>query len=121
MALALSKAQIAPSHVDYINAHATSTILGDAAENRAISRLMLGEGSERRPEEVCVSATKGGTGHLLGAAGAVEAIWSVCAIKDVGLLFLLFTSCQTMKMLHEHPWLMLETECCSSNIELDRN
>lgn len=90
MALALSKAQISPSKVDYINAHATSTVLGDAAENRAIAELMLREGSEKRSEDVCVSATKGGTGHLLGAAGAVEAIWSVCSIKDVSLLPHLF-------------------------------
>ena len=86
MALALSKAQIPPSKVDYVNAHATSTVLGDAAENKAIAELMLGEGLEKRPEEICVSATKGGMGHLLGAAGAVEAIWSVCSIKDVSLL-----------------------------------
>lgn len=82
MRLALRNASISPSSVDYINAHATSTLLGDHAENQAISCLMLGENGKQRAEEVNVSSTKGAVGHLLGAAGAIEAIFSVLAIQD---------------------------------------
>ena len=85
MRRALSVAEIRPSEVSYINAHATSTPLGDGAEANAIRSLMLGEGGVRTEEEVCVSSTKGATGHLLGAAGAVEAMFSVLAIKNVWL------------------------------------
>ena len=83
MSLALQKAQIPPAKVDYINAHGTSTVLGDSAENKAIAEVMMGVGGKRRVEKVCVSSTKGATGHLLGAAGAVEAVFSVCALKNV--------------------------------------
>lgn len=87
MWLALRNAGIPPSAVSYINAHATSTRLGDFAESRAIQALMLdgtldGEG-KRSAEEINVSSTKGAVGHLLGAAGSVEAVWSVLAMKDV--------------------------------------
>ncbi|MCJ1241020.1 Mitochondrial beta-keto-acyl synthase [Varicellaria rhodocarpa] len=82
MALALQKAQISPAKVDYINAHGTSTVLGDSAENRAITEVMRGVGGKKWAEEICVSSTKGATGHLLGAAGAVEAVFSVCAIRN---------------------------------------
>ena len=82
MQLALKNARLPPKSVDYINAHATSTPLGDAAENRAIKKLMLGEQGKQISEDVNVSSTKGAIGHLLGAAGAVEALFSVLAIRD---------------------------------------
>ncbi|MCJ1417818.1 hypothetical protein MMC32_004163 [Xylographa parallela] len=84
MRRALSTAQILPSKVDYINAHATSTPLGDSAENAAIATLMMGEGGLEKgtEQEVCVSSIKGALGHLLGGAGAVEAVASVLAIRD---------------------------------------
>jgi 3-oxoacyl-[acyl-carrier-protein] synthase II len=86
MRMALRHAQVPPSKVDYINAHATSTLLGDAAENHAIQTLM--SGPEGRPDtQVNVSSTKGAIGHLLGAAGAVEAIFTVLAIHKVSHCF----------------------------------
>ena len=88
MQRALKRAGIRPKDVNYINAHATSTPLGDAAENSAITALMLGEEGYQRAGEVAVSSTKGAVGHLLGAAGAIEAIFSILAVKEVGLLAL---------------------------------
>ncbi|KAK4935566.1 Mitochondrial beta-keto-acyl synthase [Elasticomyces elasticus] len=82
MKKALKQAQIPPSAVDYINAHATSTPLGDAAEYRAVKALMLGEHGRQKPAEINVSSTKGAIGHLLGAAGAVEAVFTVLAIHQ---------------------------------------
>lgn len=83
MKKALRQAQLPPSAVDYVNAHATSTPLGDAAENKAIETLMLGEQGRQKSSEVTLSSTKGAIGHLLGAAGAVEALFTILTIHEV--------------------------------------
>src|SRR5690606_5731535 len=77
MQCALRDAGIAPERVGYINAHATSTQAGDIAEARAI-RSVCGADAE----QLAVSSTKSMTGHLLGAAGAVEAIICMLALRD---------------------------------------
>ena len=78
MRAALRSARLEPEAVDYINAHGTSTPMGDELELRAVERL-LGSNAAAR---VTMSSTKSSTGHLLGAAGAVEAIFSILAMRD---------------------------------------
>jgi 3-oxoacyl-[acyl-carrier-protein] synthase II len=77
MSMALKRAGIAASELDYINAHGTSTQLGDEIELRAAERLLA-----NAPTKPAMSSTKSATGHLLGAAGAVEAIFAILAIRD---------------------------------------
>jgi 3-oxoacyl-[acyl-carrier-protein] synthase II len=77
MAAALRRAGISPAEVDYINAHGTSTPLGDEIELGAVQKL-VGNAAGR----LSMSSTKSSIGHLLGAAGAVEAIFSILAIRD---------------------------------------
>ena len=102
MHLALERAGLNCSQVDWFNAHATSTPAGDVVENRALKMLFecdapsewyqrkreaskdpTTSAPESRWSEVCVSSTKGATGHLLGAAGAIEAVFSICSIINV--------------------------------------
>ncbi len=77
MSAALKRAGISASEIDYINAHGTSTPLGDEIELRAVERVVGNHAAE-----VSMSSTKSSVGHLLGAAGAVEAIFSILAMRD---------------------------------------
>lgn len=77
MQMALKRAGLSPADIDYINAHGTSTPLGDEIELHAVER-MLGNATGK----VSMSSTKSSIGHLLGAAGAVEAIFCALAIRD---------------------------------------
>jgi 3-oxoacyl-[acyl-carrier-protein] synthase II len=77
MKAALRNAQMTPADVQYVNAHGTSTPLGDDLELQACERLF---GDAAR--DVAMSSTKSSTGHLLGAAGAIEAIFSILAVRD---------------------------------------
>ena len=74
---ALRRAQLNPSDIDYINAHGTSTPLGDMIELGAVSRLF-----GQHLEDIAMSSTKSSIGHLLGAAGSVEAIFSILAMNN---------------------------------------
>jgi len=77
MSAAMKRAGITSSDIDYINAHGTSTQVGDEIELGAVERLLGNAAST-----VSMSSTKSSTGHLLGAAGAIEAIFSILAIRD---------------------------------------
>src|ERR1700679_2557871 len=77
MQMALKRAGLAASDIDYVNAHGTSTPLGDEIELKAVERL-FGNAAGK----MSMSSTKSSIGHLLGAAGAVEAIFCVLAMRD---------------------------------------
>ena len=77
MKMAIKDAGITPEGVDYINAHGTSTPLNDLTETLAIKKVFGGHA-----KKVPISATKSMTGHLLGAAGSTEAIFTVLSIRD---------------------------------------
>ncbi|KAK2064498.1 3-oxoacyl-synth [Colletotrichum caudatum] len=82
MKLALKNARVRPEEVSYINAHATGTQVGDAAEASAIRRIMTGEEGYADESCVTVSSTKGAIGHLLGASGAIEALFTVLSVAE---------------------------------------
>jgi 3-oxoacyl-[acyl-carrier-protein] synthase II len=77
MRRAMEMAGAGPDDIDYVNAHSTSTPVGDAAEIAALRSLFPSRG-----KDLSVTSTKSATGHLLGAAGAIEAVYSVMAIRE---------------------------------------
>jgi len=77
MQMALKRAGMTPSDIDYVNAHGTSTPLGDEIELGAVTRLFGNSAAK-----LSMSSTKSSIGHLLGAAGAAEAIFSILAMRD---------------------------------------
>uniref|UniRef100_A0A7S4SZS4 beta-ketoacyl-[acyl-carrier-protein] synthase I n=1 Tax=Ditylum brightwellii TaxID=49249 RepID=A0A7S4SZS4_9STRA len=82
MQMALCRSGINPADVQYINAHATSTPVGDEIEAAAINRVFGIGGGREEKDALFVSSTKGATGHLLGAAGAIEAAFTIMSIVD---------------------------------------
>ena len=77
MKMALKNARINPDSIDYINAHGTSPPLGDEIEYNAVKKLF-----EKNLDKIFMSSTKSSTGHLLGASGAIEAIFSIISLKE---------------------------------------
>ncbi len=77
MRSALKRAGISAHDIDYVNSHGTSTPMGDEIELKAVERLL-----GNKPSGVCMSSTKSSIGHLLGAAGAVEAVFCILAMRD---------------------------------------
>lgn len=77
MKAALARAEMAPGEIDYVNAHGTSTPLGDEVELKAVERLWGADA-----DGLVMSSTKSAVGHLLGAAGAIEAVYSLLAMRD---------------------------------------
>ncbi len=77
MQMAVNDAKIIPEKINYINAHGTSTPLGDEIEFNAVKKLF-----GKNLKHICMSSTKSSTGHLLGASGSIEAIFSILALRD---------------------------------------